>query len=117
MTGDTGRSRCSAERRAESPPRMEARFAGSQRLGGRRRRLAVEADEVPSSGGSAELSAPAGRRRVAHSSAAGASVSGAAALPLEAMVPVEWWKYLIGALVGVLVAGGTVAAGWYAPLW
>ncbi|HTI49413.1 MAG TPA: hypothetical protein VL475_00625, partial [Planctomycetaceae bacterium] len=97
---------------------MEARFAGSQRLGDRRRRrLAVETDDTPGSDAAgAELPAIDGFRRTAHP-VPPETTRDPIALPLEGLIPVQWWKYALGALGGLLAGGGILAAGWYEPLW
>jgi hypothetical protein len=101
---------------------MGARFAGSQRLGDRRRRrLAVESDDVP---GATDvgmgLPGPTGNSRVGH----GAHIdhpSGAGAhslsLPISALVPSQWWKYLIGGTVCLAMAACLLFAGVSVAKW
>jgi hypothetical protein len=101
---------------------MDARFAGSERLGERRRRrLAVEADESALREGAIEpmeLAAARGARRIMHPAGGDMGVPGpstAVPLPVERLIPAEWWKYLGGGIGIALVASGVVAAGWWAP--
>lgn len=101
---------------------METRFAGSERLGERRRRrLAVEADDVsPAPDEIVELSAVASPRRVVHGNAADGDVSPDSplpALPLARLIPRAWWKYLLAGLTGLALIAGIMAAGSYAPAW
>src|SRR5262245_351735 len=99
---------------------MGARFAGSQRLGDRRRRrLAVETDEVASAAGWNEpLPAPAGASR----SAQGAhtelppTVTNDRSFGLAAacVIPQEWWKYAAAAIASLATTAGILVAGWHA---
>jgi hypothetical protein len=101
---------------------MGARFAGSQRLGDRRRRrLAVESDDVP---GAADvgvgLPGPTENSRVGHrphidqpSGAATHTLS----LPISELVPSQWWKYLIGATLCLAMAACLIFAGVCAAKW
>ncbi len=95
---------------------MGARFAGSQRLGDRRRRrLAVESDDVlgPANVGVGP-SGPTGKSRVGHTAHI-EHPSGASActprFPISALVPPEWWKYLIGATACLATAACLIFAG------
>jgi hypothetical protein len=101
---------------------MGARFAGSQRLGDRRRRrLAVESDDLP---GAADLAVgvpgPTGNSRVGHGAHIDHPAGGAThtlRLPVSALVPSQWWKYLIGATVCLAMAAGLIFAGVCAAKW
>ena len=104
---------------------MEARFAGSQRVGDRRRRrLAVGADDsaenpnVDNPVRPIELSAPAGGFRAAdspHTDDQPAEQATSPSLPLAGLVPAEGWKFLAGGLLGLAVGAGIVIAGYFAP--
>lgn len=96
---------------------MEARFAGSQRLGDRRRRrLAVETEDGSDPGLTVgELPAADGFGRTVHSAGPEATRE-PIALPLERLIPVQWWKYALGAFAGLLLGGGILATSWYEPL-
>jgi hypothetical protein len=96
---------------------MEARFAGSQRLGDRRRRrLAVETEDgIDPALTVGELPAADGSGRMVHSAAPEATRE-PIALPLERLIPVQWWKYALGALAGLLVGGAILTASWYEAL-
>src|SRR5205807_1816658 len=103
-------------------PRMGTRFAGSQRLGDRRRRrLAVETDEVPENAGRVDsLPAPAGGARVVdgtHADSTSRDSSPAFSLPIAVIIPREWWNYLLGAMACVSLGSGLLVAGWCAPDW
>lgn len=99
---------------------MTARFAGSQRLGDRRRRrLAVESDDS-SPVELADLPAPAGMQRTAHGpplEASAGSGSARRALPLAILIPAEWWKYAVAGLGAALVVCGIGIANGQAPAW
>jgi hypothetical protein len=105
---------------------MEARFAGSQRVGDRRRRrLAVGADDNadnPNADGTIrpnELAAPAGSFRAADSGhTEGPSLEPLAGLylPVARIIPVAGWKYLAGGLVGLAISAAIVIAGYFAPV-
>ncbi|MGQ0633918.1 MAG: hypothetical protein ACT4QC_04870 [Planctomycetaceae bacterium] len=103
---------------------MDTRFAGSERLAERRRRrLAVEADEIALREGAVEpleLASAGNTRRFAHGGSAETrpvAQTAISPLPVERLIPTAWWKYLaVGIGLGALAAG-TVAAGWYAPQW
>ena len=107
---------------SERVPRMGARFAGSQRLGDRRRRrLAVESDEVPGPAnvgvglpGPTENSRVGHRAHIDHPSGAGTHTL---SLPISAVVPSQWWKYLIGATVCLAMAACVIFAGVCAAKW
>lgn len=94
---------------------MGARFAGSQRLGDRRRRrLAVQPED-----GARELSAPAGRARAIdgpHSQGVSES-SGDIHFPVSKLVPEEWWKHLVVGLACLAISAGLLAAGALARDW
>jgi hypothetical protein len=101
---------------------MGARFAGSQRLGDRRRRrLAVETENVPGADDvSVRLPRPTEKARVGH----GAHVdqpSGAGSrtldFPISALVPPQWWKYLTGATACLAIAAGLIFSGVCAAKW
>ncbi len=97
---------------------MGARFAGSHRLGDRRRRrLAVESDEgLSRSTGGGALPAPEGRTRVVEPPHADLAIpTTALCLPVTALIPGEWWKYLIGGLACLAVGGSLLTAGWFSP--
>lgn len=87
---------------------MDANFAGSQRVAGRRRRrLASESDEAAEA---APLPSPAPEplfviRSVVH---AGADEAGPSpiVLPLSRLIPVSWWGYVLGGFVSLLPAAG-----------
>jgi hypothetical protein len=99
---------------------MGARFAGSQRLGDRRRRrLAVETDELATAVGWNEpLPAPARATRKAESAHTEqpATVRDDRSFGLAAakVVPQEWWKYVAAALASVATTAGILIAGWRA---
>jgi hypothetical protein len=98
---------------------MGARFAGSQRLGDRRRRrLAVETDDVSGNAGRGSgLSAPPGiTRTLDHADADHSSIHPipSAELAIAGVIPPQWWKYLIGGLGCLATSGGLVMAGCYA---
>ena len=95
---------------------MTARFAGSQRVGDRRRRrLAVEADgEVDSLAGTVSLPAAGGKIRVVdrpHQPAEPQSAAPTAFLPVTSVVPTERWKYATAAACVFFVNALLVAAG------
>jgi hypothetical protein len=99
---------------------MGARFAGSQRLGDRRRRrLAVESDDVSVAvGWNDPLPAAAGASRTAEGAHAdqpltqrdGHSFGVAAAR----IVPQEWWKYVAAGMACLAITTGILIAGWRA---
>jgi hypothetical protein len=99
---------------------MGARFAGSQRVGDRRRRrLAVEADE-----GSAPaierqaIPAPQGTSRsvdLSHTEAPDIAELPFDTLPIAQIVPPEWWKYAAGGIAVLGMNCALVAAAWFAP--
>ncbi|MFN0052367.1 MAG: hypothetical protein ACKV0T_09250 [Planctomycetales bacterium] len=94
---------------------METRFAGSGRLGDRRRRrLAIEADDATAPE-SCSLPAPQGKTRVADQVPPDPPRA-APVLPLDLLVPVPSWKYLLGGLAGLVLAAAILAAGWYESL-
>lgn len=92
---------------------MDTRFAGSHRLGERRRRrLAVESDDSAESLPSLEpLPGATGTRRTAHRAEA-APEAAAVRLPLNGIVPVALWKYVAGAVAALAMTAGILAAGW-----
>jgi len=107
---------------------MEARFAGSQRVGDRRRRrLAVGADENADTSHpnfpdqTDSLAAPAGEFRAVDGphtdgpSAVGAiaPVSPTLNLPVSAVIPAAGWKYLVGGVLGLAISAGIIAAGYF----
>src|SRR5437763_1235193 len=101
---------------------MDARFAGSQRLGDRRRRrLAVETDDACEDTSSAvELPAAPGKKRLVDRAPGQSGLVAKAAsimLPVTVVVPAEWWKYLIGALTPVSITAGILYAGLQAAEW
>ncbi|MBI3866586.1 MAG: hypothetical protein HY290_32290 [Planctomycetia bacterium] len=98
---------------------MGARFAGSQRVGDRRRRrLAVEAEEgVDQTVTRRELTSPSGASRFvdrphAENGDAGPAL---AEFPLVRLIPVESWKYFVGGLGGFAICAAAVIAGRLAP--
>lgn len=100
---------------------MGTGFAGSQRGGDRRRRrLAVEADDFASpdaAGTSRAISELPRRTDPPHSDATPKDDATPLGLPIAGLVPVEWWKYLIGGMLcaacaTLLVFAGQRAAGW-----
>jgi hypothetical protein len=95
---------------------MGARFAGSQRLGDRRRRrLAVETDDVSGDAGQrrAMPAPPAGTRALESAHAAGSADHATPSFDhaVAAVVPRRWWKYVIGGMTCLSIAGGLVTAG------
>src|SRR6516162_9179799 len=94
---------------------MGARFAGSQRLGDRRRRrLAVETDVSGDAGQRRAMPAPpAGTRALESAHAAGSSDHATPSFDhaVAAVVPRRWWKYVIGGMTCLSIAGGLVTAG------
>lgn len=99
---------------------MGARFAGSQRVGDRRRRrLAVEADDVghaPVTGD--ELPAPADAFRARDAAHVGDPVADRSAptvLSIGKIVPRERWKYAAGGLALLAVNAALTIAGPLAP--
>ncbi|HLJ11407.1 MAG TPA: hypothetical protein VKU82_09465 [Planctomycetaceae bacterium] len=96
---------------------METRFAGSQRLGDRRRRrLAADADDVPLDSQRIALPAPPGASRLIDAARTDARVRVASferALPLANLIPHEWWKYALGGAACLSIGGAIVVAGWY----
>src|SRR5262245_40349395 len=100
---------------------MDARFAGSNRLGDRRRRrLAVESDETLES--PVELRAlegPAGVNRTVETAHATATPpqSPTPQLPLASLVPLAWWKYALAGFAIAAASAGIVTAGWFAESW
>lgn len=105
---------------------MEARFAGSQRVGDRRRRrLAVGADDNadnPNADGTIrpnELAAPAGSFRAAdgaHTEGPSLEPSAGLYLPIARIIPAAGWKYLAGGLLGLAISAAIVIAGYFAPV-
>jgi len=103
---------------------MEARFAGSQRVGDRRRRrLAAGADDnaddpnVDNPVRMDGLSAPAGSIRAvdsAHTDALLKESSTTLQLPLANVIPAEGWKYVVGGLLGLAFSAAIVIAGCFA---
>jgi hypothetical protein len=99
---------------------MGARFAGSQRLGDRRRRrLAVETDNLSATAGwSDSLPAPAGMMRTAQAPhvVREATVGDDHSLGLAAVkiIPPEWWKYVAAATASLAITAGILLAGWRA---
>lgn len=98
---------------------MDARFAGSQRLGDRRRRrLAVETDDACEDSGSAvELPAAPGKKRLIDRAPGVAPAAASLMLPVTVAVPAEWWKYLIGALTPLSITAGILYSGLRAAEW
>ena len=99
---------------------MGARFAGSQRLGDRRRRrLAVETDDLTEdAAGRRSLPAPSASRRSLESAHADDQIDAphlSFDRALRTIVPRQWWKYLIGGLASLAIATGLVMAGAHAP--
>ena len=104
---------------------MEARFAGSQRVGDRRRRrLAAGADDNadnPNADNPArpdELSAPAGSFRAvesAHTGGLQTETSTSPHLPVALVIPADGWKYLAGGLLGLAFSAAIVIAGCFTP--
>ncbi len=104
-------------------PGMGARFAGSQRLGDRRRRrLAVETDDLSGASGfsggagrKVDDSAPDGRARVvddAHLDRKSAPPAALREFPISRLIPRQWWTYLIGGTASLSIGAGLLAAGW-----
>jgi hypothetical protein len=99
---------------------MGARFAGSQRLGDRRRRrLAVETDDAATTAGWNEtLPARVGAIRNAEGAHTGQppSVRDDRSFGLAAakVVPQEWWKYVAAAMASLATTAGILIAGWRA---
>lgn len=97
---------------------MGARFAGSQRLGDRRRRrLAVETDEHPDNAGrKVDLPASPGSARLADDAHADGEESGKTALPFELpisrLIPRNWWTYLVGGTACLVLGAALLIAGW-----
>jgi hypothetical protein len=98
---------------------MSARFAGSQRVGDRRRRrLAVEAD----GGGDhsnlrQDILAPVGQTRLVdrpHVDTAPAAELTAAQFPITQIIPIERWKYAVAGVAVLTLSGGLAVAGWLA---
>lgn len=103
----------------ERVARMGARFAGSQRLGDRRRRrLAVETDEISDGRFRTDtLPAPAGSERTidgAHTDYPSPDIAPTSSSPVSRFIPFEWWKYLIGALSLLVISAGLLTVGWKA---
>lgn len=99
---------------------MDARFAGSQRLGDRRRRrLAVETEDSQTESSDAKgLASPEGMVRNLHREPVSEqATSSVPDLPLGTLIPSQWWKYLAGGIGGALLAGGLLAAAWYESIW
>jgi hypothetical protein len=101
---------------------MDTRFAGSQRLGDRRRRrLAVETEEARDAASSAvELPAAPGKKRLVDRAGVEtvlAPLPAAIALPATLVIPIAWWKYLIGAVLSLAITAGTLIAGWRVVDW
>lgn len=99
---------------------MSARFAGSQRVGDRRRRrLAVEADEgADPSFPRQVLPAPEGMSRSvdpAHNDPAPAAELSSGSFPMAQMIPVERWKYAVAGAAVLAMNAVLAAAGWLAP--
>ncbi len=99
---------------------MGARFAGSQRVGDRRRRrLAVEADECADASTERQaLPAPEGASRsvdLPHADTANTRELPYGVLPIAQIVPPEWWKYAAGGIAVLGMNCALVAAGWLAP--
>jgi hypothetical protein len=99
---------------------MAARFAGSQRVGDRRRRrLAVEADEgAPPETSRQDLPARGGKRLSidqAHTEPGESTQQPEVTFPVAQLVPLERWKYAVVAAVSVLINGGLLVASWLAP--
>jgi hypothetical protein len=99
---------------------MGARFAGSQRLGDRRRRrLAVETDDTSAAGGwNDPLPAPEGSSRTAEGAHTAQPLTQREdhSLDLAAakVVPREWWKYVAAGMACVAITTGILVAGWHA---
>jgi hypothetical protein len=99
---------------------MGARFAGSERLGDRRRRrLAVETDGLfEDAAGRRSLRAPLATSRLVENAHAGDSPADSALSfdrALGSVVPEQWWKYLLGGLACLAIATGLVIAGAHGP--
>jgi hypothetical protein len=104
---------------------MDARFAGSQRVGDRRRRrLAVGTDDHadnPSSDNPFrmdDLAAPAGSIRTvdgAHTNGPSTAPANSLNLPVSTLVPAAGWKYLVGGLLGLALSAVIVVAGYFLP--
>ena len=98
---------------------MEARFAGSQRVGDRRRRrLAVGADDnADNLGRPSELSAPAASFRAvdgAHADGLQTEPSMSLHLAVAKVIPAEGWKYLVGGLLALALGASLIIAGCFA---
>src|SRR5262245_33700014 len=99
MYGDDRPALDGADNFPQRVPWMGARFAGSQRLGDRRRRrLAVESDDPSATANwSDPLPAPAGVTRTAEAPHADDPPRGgddhSLGLAAVKIVPPEWWKY------------------------
>ena len=96
---------------------MSARFAGSERVGDRRRRrLAVEADDVADElVRTTALPASAGNVRtldLAHTKNASRDAVATSISPVSRLIPFAWWKYLIAAVGLLAISGGLLIAGW-----
>jgi hypothetical protein len=94
---------------------MDARFAGSAKLGERRRRrLAVESDDAPENSDRAELPASSGETRFLdnHSTFGGVAAQPFrdVALPTTLIIPVSVWKYVLLGVGCFALVGGLVAA-------
>src|SRR5262245_5954833 len=101
---------------------MGARFAGSQRLGDRRRRrLAVETDDPGvSCDRQGQLPAPAGSSRGIdrpHSNSRPSRIPFQFARAIATFVPQKPWTYLLGGLAGLATAGFLLIAGGCAADW
>lgn len=97
-------------------PGMGTRFAGSPRVGDRRRRLmAAGTDDVAGDSAPLEqLPAPVGRSRVvdgAHSLTPATPSQIAIGPPLSSLVPRAWWQYAIAGLLCLLIGGAMTVAG------
>ena len=103
---------------------MEARFAGSQRVGDRRRRrLAAGVDDnadcPPDDNpvGTVELAEPAGQVRAVdgpHTDGIKAQSSTSRPLPVATIIPAEPWKYAVGGLIGLTASAVIIIAGCFA---
>jgi hypothetical protein len=89
---------------------MSARFAGSQRLGDRRRRrLAVEADEGMDS---PDRTGTARSIEGAHTSPLSVDAPLNSKSPISRLIPAEWWKYLLAAIGLLATSASLLVAGW-----
>jgi hypothetical protein len=97
---------------------MSARFAGSQRVGDRRRRrLAVEADGAAEGPSPQQLSAPPGLNRAIDGphriviGTAAKTSQESCFFPIAEIIPIERWKYFVAAVAVLAINGSLVALG------